>query len=164
MGLLSPDPGLVFWTFITFGLLVFVLGKFAWKPILHAIKVREETIQVSLELAAKAREEVAVLETTRADLINQTKVECDGLIKAAREIKENMLNEAKGKAQEEANKIIANSRLQIEREKNEAIQSLKSQVAILSLDIARKLLEQELETTDKQKAIIDRYLNEVNFN
>ena len=86
------------------------------------------------------------------------------VIKAAREIKENMLNEAKGKAQEEANKIIANSRLQIEREKNEAIQSLKSQVAILSLDIARKLLEQELETTDKQKAIIDRYLNEVNFN
>ncbi len=164
MGLLTPDPGLVIWTFFTFLLVLFILKKYAWKPILHAVKVREETIQFSLEAAAKAKKEVEKLEQTKTEMINEAKAERDVLIKEAREIKQGILEEAKSKAQEEANKILENARVLIEREKNEAVQDLKSKVAALSVDIAGKLLEQELETTDKQKAIIDSALKEVNFN
>ncbi len=164
MGLLTPDPGLVFWSFITFGLLVFILKKFAWKPILHALKTREETIEYALTSAKKAKEEVEDLNATKVQIINEAKAERDRMIKEAREIKQTILDEAKNKAQEEADKIIASAQLQIVRDKNEAIQELKEKVAEFSVDIAGKLLEEELETNDKQKAIIDRYLQEVNFN
>jgi len=164
MGLLTPDPGLVFWSLISFGILVFILKKFAWKPILHALKVREETIEYALGAAEKARTEVKNLELTKTQMIEQAKQERDGLIKEARELKQHILKEAKSKAQTEADKIIENARLQIQREKEEAILELKQKVAELSVDIAGKLLEQELQTTDKQKTVIDRYLQEVNFN
>lgn len=164
MGLLTPDPGLVFWTLITFGILVFLLKKFAWKPILHALKVREETIEFSLAAAVKAKAEVQDLNIEKERILNEAKSERDSVIKEARELKQNILDEAKSKAQSEADKIIESARQQIEREKNEAIQEMKRQVAELSVNIAGKLLEQELEATGKQKAIIDRYLQEVNFN
>jgi len=164
MGLLTPDPGLVFWSLITFGILVFILKKFAWKPILHALKTREETIEYALAAAEKAKAEVEDLNATKVQIMNEAKADRDAMIKEAREIKQNILDEATSKAQEQADKIIASARLQMEREKNEAIQELKKQVAVFSVDIAGKLLEEELETNDKQKAIIDRYLQEVNFN
>lgn len=164
MGLITPDPGLVFWSFITFSILVFILGKFAWKPILHALKAREETIQFSLEAAAKAKEDVANMEKAKTDMINEAKAERDDLIKSARELKDKMVDEAKSKAQGEADKIISSARIQLEHEKSEAIRELKEKVATLSVDIAGKLLEEELGTTEKQKSIIDRYLQEVNFN
>ncbi len=164
MGLLTPDPGLVFWSFITFGLLVFILKKFAWKPILHALKTREETIEYALTSAKKAKEELKDLKATKVQIINEAKAERDRMIKEAREIKQTILDEAKNKAQEEADKIIASAQLQIVHDKNEAIQELKEKVVEFSVDIAGKLLEEELETNDKQRAIIDRYLKEVNFN
>jgi len=164
MGLLTPDPGLVFWTAITFGILVFLLKKFAWKPILHALKAREETIEFSLAAAAKAKAEIEDLNIEKEKILNEAKAERDSLIKEARELKQNIVDDAKNKAQEEADKILESARILLEREKNEAIRDLKKQVAELSVDIAGKLLEQELETTDKQKAIIERYLQEVNFN
>jgi len=164
MGLLTPDPGLVFWSFITFGILVFILKRYAWKPILHALKTREETIEYALAAAEKAKAEVEDLNATKVQIMNEAKADRDAMIKEAREIKQNILDEATSKAQEQADKIIASARLQMEREKNEAIQELKKQVAVFSVDIAGKLLEEELETSDKQKAIIDRYLQEVNFN
>ncbi len=164
MGLFTPDPGLAFWTFITFVILVYLLKKYAWKPILHALKVREETIQFSLEAAEKAKAEVQSLNLEKEKILNEAKAERDGLIKEARELKQNILDEAKSKAQEEANSIIRSARQQIEQEKNEAIQEMKKQVAELSVDIAGKLLEQEMAITDKQKAIIDKYLQKVSFN
>lgn len=164
MGLLTPDPGLVFWSALTFGLLVFILKRYAWKPILHAVKSREETIEYALVAAQKARAEVEDLNATKVQIMNEAKAERDILIKEARELKQSMLDDAKQKAQEEADKIIASARLQIEREKNEAILQLKEKVAEFSVDIASKLLEEELQTSDKQKAIINKYLQEVNFN
>ncbi len=164
MGLLTPDPGLVFWSLITFVMLVFILAKYAWKPILHALKIREETIEYALVAAEKARSEVKNLEVTKTQMIEEAKKERDSLIKEARELKQNILGEAKLKAQTEADKIIESARLQIVREKNEAILEFKRKVAELSVDIAGKLLEEELKSTDKQKEVIDRYLQEVNFN
>ncbi|MBR8537074.1 F0F1 ATP synthase subunit B [Carboxylicivirga sediminis] len=164
MGLLTPDPGLVFWSAITFGILVFILRRYAWKPILQAVKSREETIEYALAAAEQARVEVEDLNATKVQIMNEAKEERDKLIKDARELKKSMLDDAKTKAQQEADKIIASARLQIEREKNEAILQLKEKVAEFSVDIAGKLLEEELQTSDKQKAIIDKYLQEVNFN
>lgn len=164
MGLLTPDPGLVFWSLLTFGILVFILKKFAWKPILHALKVREETIEYALKAAERARAEVKNLEASQTQMLEDARIERDGLIKEARELKQKILDEAKSKAKSEADKIIENARLQIQREKEEAILELKQKVAELSVDIAGKLLEQELQQTEKQKAVIDKYLQEVNFN
>ncbi|MBS2096934.1 F0F1 ATP synthase subunit B [Carboxylicivirga linearis] len=164
MGLLTPDPGLIFWTAITFGILVFLLKKFAWKPILHALKTREETIEFSLAAAAKAKAEIEDLNVEKEKILAEAKSERDSLIKEARELKQNIVDDAKNKAQEEADKILESARQLLEREKSEAIRDMKKQVAELSVDIAGKLLEQELESTDKQKAIIERYLQEVNFN
>ncbi|WP_439181975.1 F0F1 ATP synthase subunit B [Carboxylicivirga taeanensis] len=164
MGLLTPDPGLVFWSALTFGLLVFILKRYAWKPILHAVKSREETIEYALAAAEKARAEVEDLNVTKVQIMDEAKAQRDDLIKQARDIKKSMLDDAKLKAQSEADKIIAAARVQIEREKNEAILQLKEKVAEFSVDIASKLLEEELQTSDKQKAIIDKYLQEVNFN
>ncbi|MCU4175904.1 F0F1 ATP synthase subunit B [Carboxylicivirga sp. N1Y90] len=164
MGLLSVDPGLVFWSTLAFTLVFVLLRIYAWKPILHALKVREETIEFSLAAAEKAKAEVEDLNQTKTQIMNEAKADRDDMIKEARELKQNIVDEAKSKAQSEADKIIESARQQIEREKNEAIQEMKRQVAELSVDIAGKLLEQELETTDKQKAIIDKYLQEVNFN
>ncbi len=164
MGLLSPDPGLVFWTTITFVFLLIVLKKYAWKPILHALKVREETIEFSLTAAKKAKAEVEDLSLEKERILSEAREERDVVLKEAREIRKTILDDAKSKAHEEADKIIELARLQIEREKDSAILEMKKQVAELSVDIATKLLEQELESGDKQKAIIDKYLQEVNFN
>jgi len=164
MGLLTPDPGLVFWSLITFGLLVLVLKRFAWKPILHALKAREETIEYALAAAKKAKAEVEDLNETKVQIVNEAKAERDTIIKDARELKLTILEDAKLRAQEEADKIIATARQQIEREKNDAIQDLKEKVAEFSVEIAGKLLEEKLESNDKQKAIINKYLQEVSFN
>ncbi|WP_430812729.1 MULTISPECIES: F0F1 ATP synthase subunit B [unclassified Carboxylicivirga] len=164
MGFLTPDPGLVFWSAITFGLLVFILKRYAWKPILHAVKSREETIEYALAAAEKAKAEVEDIKATKVAIMNEAKVEREALIKQARELKQTMLQDAKNKAQEEADKIITTARLQIKREKDEAILQLKEKVAEFSVDIAGKLLEEELKASDKQQAIIDKYLHEVNFN
>lgn len=164
MGLLSPDPGLAFWSLIAFGLLVFILKKYAWSPILQALRAREEAIAYTLEAAERAKAEVEELNAEKVRIMSLAKAERDTMIKEGREIRQSIVDDAKNKAQEEADKIIASARLQIEREKNEAIQELKERIAEFSVDIAGKLLEHELETTDKQKAIIDLYLHEANFN
>jgi F-type H+-transporting ATPase subunit b len=164
MNLLAPDPGLVFWSGLTFVLLLVILRKYAWHPILHAIKVREETIEYALDAAEKAKKDVRNLEVTKKQMIEDAKTERDKLIKEARELKVNIIEDAKGNAQKEADKIVHAARQQIEKEKQDAILELRQRVAALSVDIAGKLLEQELKTTDKQKALIDKYLEEVSFN
>jgi F-type H+-transporting ATPase subunit b len=164
MELLTPDPGLLFWTFITFSLLVFVLGKFAWKPILHAIKVREESIEYSLKEADKARRDVQNLELTKRQMMDEARSGRDTLLKEAREIRNTIIEEARQAAKKEADKLVASARQQIESEKVAAVEDLKRQVAILSVDIASKLLGKELESSDKQRELINQYLNEVSFN
>ncbi len=162
--ILQPDPGLVFWSTLSFGILVFLLKKYAWKPILHALKVREETIEASLKAAEKAKSEVEDLVKLRQDMMNAAKDERDQIIKETRELKDKIINEAKATAQNEANRLIESARKLIEAEKNAAIKDLKIQVAEISVDIAGLILESELKSDTKQKEIIDKYLDNVNFN
>ena len=161
---ISPDPGLVIWTTVSFGLLFYVLKKFAWGPILTSIELRNENIEQSLMAAEKAKSEVQDLAKLRREMMDEAKNERDELLKETRELKEQILAEARSGANQEADRIINSARKQIETEKSAAIRELKKQVAELSVDIAGLLLESELKEDHKQKAIIDKYLNDVNFN
>ena len=162
--LLTPDPGLVFWTTISFLLLAVILKKYAWAPILDALQVRSETIEQSLQAAERAKAEVENLVKVRQEMMDIARTERDELLKETRELKDKILVEARTGATRESDKIINTARKQIEAEKNAAIKDLKKQVAELSIDIAGLLIQAELKEDKKQKDIIDKYLENVNFN
>ncbi len=164
MNLLIPEPGLLIWSIISFFILLALLGKFAWKPIIHALKVREETIEYSLREAEKARMEMVNIEKTQKIMLDQAKVERDEMIKEAKKIRESLIDEARQAAKAESEKIMISAKLQIEMQKQAAIDDLKSQVALLSVEIATRLLQQELENPDRQKQLIESYLSEASFN
>src|ERR1039458_5772431 len=117
MELVQPAFGLIFWMFISFGIIFFILKKYAWAPILGMLKEREEGIQAALDAAKKAKEEMAALQTVNERILNEAKAERDALIKEAREIKEGIINEAKSKAAKEVEKLMAAARENINNEK-----------------------------------------------
>ncbi len=117
MDLLTPDPGLVIWTGTTFIILLYILKKYAWRPILHAIRVREHTIKYALAAAEKARKDVENIEKLKKQTLEDAAVERDKLITEARELKARIIKDAKNEAQKEADKIIETTRLQLEKEK-----------------------------------------------
>ena len=162
--MLSVSIGTVMWTTIAFLVVLFLLKKLAWKPILASVKEREDFITKSLEDAHKAKEELARLKSKNEDLIKEANAARDELIKEAREAKEKMINEARGKAKEEAEKIMAAAKESIEYEKLAALTELKNQVAVLSIEIAEKIIKQELSSEDKQKGLVNNLLEEVTLN
>ncbi len=164
MGILLPDPGLVFWTALSFLTLLFILTKFAWKPMLGALKARDEHIQGALNDAERAKEELQKMEETRLEMLESTKAEKDKLIKEAQEIKAQIVAEAKDAAQTEGAKIIEQARKQIERERESAIIDLRKQVGLLSIEIAEKILKEQMNDEEKQKALVNQNLDEINFN
>lgn len=164
MDLLSPEPGLVIWSGITFLILFLLLRKFAWGPILGAIKEREEKIEMALASAQKASEEYKRIEEVKANMVADAKQERDMMLKEARAMKDSILAEAKENAVVEAQKIVASAKVQIQKEKSDAISELKQQVAKLSVEIASKLLVEDLKANERQEKIIEKYLNECNFN
>ncbi len=164
MELITPEIGLVFWTTISFLLLVFVLGKYAWKPILSAVKDREQSINDALESADKAREEMLNLKSANEQILKEARGEREKLLKDARDIKNKMIFDAKTEAQQQANKMIAQARESIHNEKHAAITDLKNQVAELSIDIAKKIMTQELSSKDKHEALIESMLKDVTLN
>ena len=164
MGLLTPDPGLVFWTTLTFVVLLIILRKAAWKPILRAIKVRQEYIEFSLRDAETAKEELAQISVKQKEIIDEGRRQRDEIIREARDLKNEIIREAKEAAQNEAARIIQQTHAQMEREKKEAILSIKQQISMLSLDIASKILREELATTQRQEFVIDRHLQEISLN
>ncbi|MCC6690755.1 MAG: F0F1 ATP synthase subunit B [Bacteroidia bacterium] len=164
MELVKPAFGLVFWMFITFGIIVFLLKKFAWTPILTMLREREQGIQNALDSAKKAKEEMASLQLNNERILNEAKAERDRLLKEAREMKDSIVNEAKSKAGKEAEKLLAAARESINAEKMAAITELKNQVAVLSIEIAEKILKEDLSSQDKQKALIKTLLEDVTLN
>ena len=164
MELIKPAIGLIFWMCLTFGIVLFILKKFAWKPILKALRDREDSIQNALDAAKKAREEMASLKSDHEKIITEAKTERDNILKEAREIKEKMISEAKDRAGKEAERLTAIARESIQNEKMAAITELKNQVAHLSIEIAEKILKQELSEKDKQKSIVKNLLEDVKMN
>jgi F-type H+-transporting ATPase subunit b len=164
MDLVTPGIGLIFWTTFIFFLLLIILRIFAWKPILNAVKNRESSIKSALDSAEKAKEEMKKLLAKNEEILQKAKVERDLLMKEARDVKEKIINEAKEKAQQEAAKLLELARLNIRNEKAAAITEIKAQVAILSVDIAEKILREKLSQNKEQSALINRLIDDVNIN
>lgn len=163
-GLLSPEPGLVIWSGLTFLILFFLLRKYAWKPILGMIKEREDKVEEALASAEQAKAEYKKVEEAKAQMAAEARQERDLLLKEARALKDSIIEEARNTAQVEANKILADAKAQIAKEKADAIIGLKQQVAKLSVEIAGKILSETLQTESQQEKLIEKYLNESNFN
>ena len=164
MDLVTPGFGLFFWMLLTFTIVFLLLKKFAWKPILNMVKEREETIDNALKSAERAKEEMKALQANNEKLLAESRLERDKILKEAREAKDAIINEAKGKAGEEANKIVAQARETINNEKMAAITELKNQVASLSVEIAEKILKDQLASDEKQKAMVNNLLKDVSLN
>lgn len=163
-GLLNPEPGLVIWSGLTFLVVLALLTKFAWKPILGMLKAREDEISSSIAKAKEAQQEFARIEAQKAKMEAESRAERDAMLKEAKEKVQQMLDEAHKRSQEEGDRLIEQARAQIEREKAGAIDDLKRQVAALSVQIAGKLIESNLKDGDRQEQLIEKYLQESNFN
>ncbi|BDB54235.1 MAG: hypothetical protein RLZZ529_1728 [Bacteroidota bacterium] len=156
--------GLFIWQVVIFVGLIFLLKKFAWKPILDAVNEREQGIKNALESAESARNEMQNLQADNQRILQEARAERDAMLKDAREMKEKMVADAKNEAQEQGQKMIDQAKAAIESEKNAAMADLKSQVATLSLSIAEKILKDELSNKESQTKLVDQLLGDVKLN
>ncbi|MBM3434293.1 MAG: F0F1 ATP synthase subunit B [Bacteroidetes bacterium] len=164
MDLVTPGLGLIVWTTLVFLILVFLLGKFAWKPILNAVNSREEAIDQALKQAESARAEMGKLQASNEQLLKEAREEREAIVKEGRAMRDAMIAEAKDAASSEAAKILESARTQIHQEKMAAVTELKNQVAQLAVDMAEKILRTELAQPEVAKANIDRDIKDLNLN
>ena len=164
MDLLTPSIGNIFWTAVVFLLLVVLLKSLAWKPILSAVKTREDNIQDALNQAKLAKKEMETLKADNERIMREAKIERDAILKEAREIKDRIVAEAKEAAKSEGDKLIEAARQTINAEKNAAMADIKSQIGILSVNIAESILKQKLDNTEAQNELVQNYLNKSNLN
>lgn len=164
MDLVTPNLGLMFWTGLIFVLLLFILTKFIWKPILAAVNSREKNISDSLELAEKTMNEMKSLQAQNENLLKEARAERDAIVREAKEIATKMVEESKNTAKFEADKIITSAREAVNNEKTAAIAEIKTQIATLSIEIAEKVVKGELSSTDKQKALSEKLAADFNLN
>jgi F-type H+-transporting ATPase subunit b len=161
MGFVTPDYGTIFWMLIIFGIVLFILKKFAWVPILKALKEREKSISDALNSAEKARKEVAGLKASNDQIIADARREKDIILKEARDIKDTIVAEAKVQANAEAQKSSEIAKQQINAEKAAAINDIKQQVAELSVMIAEKIIRKQLENTIEQERLVEDQLKDL---
>ncbi len=164
MELVKPAFGLVFWMLVSFSIIVFLLKKFAWPVILGSLQEREKSISDALNAAEKAKQEMANLKADNEKLLAEARNQRDLILKEARDAKESIINEARSKATEEADRLLRLSREQIQNEKMAAITELKNQVASLSIEIAEKVIRQQLSNDEKQKQLVQDMLKDVKMN
>ena len=164
MELITPGLGLIFWMTLAFLFLVFILGKFAWKPILQMLKERETSIHEALNAASKAREEMKNLQFSNEQLLQEAKNERDAILNEARKIKEKLIEDARMKANEEALRIVEVAKESINNEKMAAMMELKIQIAENSLTLAKFILKRELSDPKRQEEYVQELLKEVKFN
>lgn len=156
--------GLFFWQTLLFVALVLLLKKFAWKPILDAVNEREQGIKDALDSAEQAKQEMANLQADNEKLLKEARAERDAMLKEARDIKNKMINDAKEEAKVEADKMVAQAQVAIDSEKKAAIADLKNQVASLSLEIAEKVVKENLSNDDKQQKLVKNLLEDSSLN
>lgn len=156
--------GLFFWQLLLFLLLLFILRRFAWKPILNAVNEREKTIEDSLNQAKQAREEMANLKSENEKILKEAKIERDVILKEARTMKDNIIAKAKESAQVEADRLVEIAREAIQNEKSAAMTELKNQIAALSIDVAEKVLNKELSDKAAQETLAKEMIKETKLN
>jgi len=164
MELITPGIGLIFWMTLSFSIVLWILAKFAWKPIMKTIHDREDNIEKALRAAELAKEEITKLQFTNEELIKEAKDERDALMRDARKIRDQIIEDEKAKAKEDAERIVETAKENIHYEKMAVITDLKNQLAVLSIEIAEKILKEELSKSEKQKQLINNLMDDVNFN
>jgi F-type H+-transporting ATPase subunit b len=164
MELLTPGTGLIIWQTLIFVLLVLLLSRFAWKPILASLKERETSIQNALDEAAKARMEMARLQSDNEALLKEAREERDKMLRDARESTNRMREEAQLEAKKASDKIIDDARAAIQIEKQAAMKDVRTQVALFSLEVAEKLMKVNLANDQAQKEQVERFIKDLKLN
>lgn len=164
MELVTPGIGLIFWTSLAFLILLFLLKKFAWKPILEALSEREKKISEALEAAQAAERRMAEIQANNEKLLAEAARERENILKAAREASDKLITEAKEKASLEAQRILDQARENIQNEKMKAITDLKNQVGMLSLEIAEKIMRLKLQDEATRNEAIRTLLDDIRLN
>jgi F-type H+-transporting ATPase subunit b len=160
MNLVTPDLGLIFWQLISFLIVVFVLQRVAWKPILAAIKEREDSIEAALMTAQQARKEIENLKSSNEDLLKEARAEREKIVREAQALASSVVADAHDKARNEASRMLEDARTTIQAEKASALAEIRNQVAELSISIAEKVLGEKLSNDAAQTALVSRYLDE----
>ena len=164
MQLVTPDIGLLFWMLVSFGIVFFILKKFAWKPILNMLYEREESIEKALKSADEAKKEMEKLQENNERILNEARLEREKIFREAQEIKEKIISDAREQAVKEKDKAMSDARASIEAEKNAAIKDMRNIAAELSVQVAEKLLRRELSNDLKQKELVEKLVNEIPVN
>lgn len=162
--LTNPSIGLLFWQLVIFLILLFLLTKFAWKPILNSLREREDSIEGALRMADQAKLEMQQLKAGNEKLLAEARLERDRIIKEATDVSNQLIEQAKTKATEEGGRMIVQAREAIQNEKNAALAEVKNTAAKLSIDIAERILRRELADQPAQQQLVDSYLKEVKLN
>ena len=164
MELLKPELGLMFWTAVLFVLLLIILKKFAWGPILGMLKEREEGIATALQSAEKAKAEMAQLTADNQRILNEAKEEKAKILKEARETYDKIVGEAANKAKDEAAKILADAKRDIDNQKNAAMIEIKNQIGNLATEVAEKMIRKELKKDGEQMSYMNQLVGEIKLN
>ena len=164
MDLVTPGFGLIFWQLITFLIVLFLLSKFAWKPIMSALRERETSIENALSMAEKAKLEMQTLKAGNEKLLAEARAERDRILKEASDASNQMIEAAKTKASEEGDRMIASAREAVQNEKRAALAEIKNLAGSLSVEIAEQLLKRELKDASAQQQLVSDYMKEVTLN
>jgi F-type H+-transporting ATPase subunit b len=164
MDLVTPGVGLIFWTGLIFGLLLFILAKFVWKPISTALDNRSKHIEESLKAADMAREEMKTLKSDNERILSEARAERDKILLDARSVKDNIISEAKSQAAAEVKIIMQKAKEDVNAMKEAAFEDIKNQVLSLSLAVAEKVLREELSDTKRQEKLVEELLKDTNLN
>ena len=164
MELITPGIGLIFWMLVTFTTVLFLMKKFAWKPILGMLKEREDSIEDALKAAADAKLSMAKLKSDNEETLAQARSERDALLKEARETQDMIISEARNKAKEETDKMILAAQVAIQSEKAAAIESMKEQIVSLSIQVSEKILRKELSSETKQSDLVSDLVKDIKLN
>lgn len=161
---IKPDPGLILWTSLIFLVVWTVLGRAAFRPIQSALKKRDTDIQHALDEAKRAREEISKMQAHNDQLIREANEERAQILKEAKEAKESIIREARETAKEEAQKIVANAKLDVEHLRLEMVTEIKNDLGAMAIDIAEKLVRKDLKSDAEQVDFAQRLVNEIKFN
>jgi len=164
MGLVMPDFGLFFWMLVSFSILLWILKRFAWTPILKALSEREKTIEEALKSAEIAKEEMKRLQSGNEKILKEAILEREKIVKEARDLKDSIIRDARHDATVEATRVIENARAAIQNERAAAIGDIKKIIANFSVEIAGKILQEKLADENKQKELVQNYIDQINLN
>ena len=156
--------GLFFWHLLIFIGLIFLLKKYAWKPILDSINERDESIRDALSKAEIAKKEMEILKSDNEKIMKEAILERDKILKEGNHKKNEIISQAKEVAKKEAEKILKDAQVSIDLERKAAMKDLKDQIAIFSIDIAKKIVNKDLSKNSNQEDLINTYLDDINSN